>query len=40
MIDQKRNTFKHFGEPVGPVGGKGYHETRGGPTATCRVLCG
>ena len=27
MIDQKGNTFKHFGEPVGPVGGKGYHET-------------
>ena len=26
MIDQKGNTFKHFGEPVGPVGGKGYHE--------------
>ena len=25
--EQKGNTFKHFGEPVGPVVGKGYHET-------------
>ena len=28
MIDQRWNTFKHFGESVGPVGGKGFHEAQ------------